>query len=122
MNYRFLFFFVRFLPYLQYCFCENPFGFLQSIDNLYFLDQRLFVLFIYTIAIKNKYLYFLFLYILVFVVFPFYLRCNLLDNLLNNLLYNWSWFLNWFWCWCNLCIFFTITIIDFHRKSCCCRL
>ena len=42
-----------FLPYLQYCFCENPRGFLQLIDLLYFIVQRL----IYSFMIK-KYMYY----------------------------------------------------------------
>jgi hypothetical protein len=54
-DYCFLDFFVDFLPYLQYCFCENPRGLLQFILLLYFSDHlcRFFAVFeaIYNIKI-----------------------------------------------------------------------
>jgi hypothetical protein len=36
-----------FLPYLQYCFCEKPRGFLQSMLFLYFVDHLCVLFFIY---------------------------------------------------------------------------
>lgn len=51
-----------FLPYLQYCFCENPRGLLQLIDRLYLADHFLVLFIVYSFVIK-KYIYILHLYL-----------------------------------------------------------